>query len=155
MNRVKKRETMKPTQKSRRGHGAFTLIELLLVMVILVTLATLVVPRFAGRAESTKKQAAAVDIKSNIRVALGMFETDCGRYPTTAEGLAALVNQPQNAPNWQGPYFENSIMPKDPWGNPYIYECPGQHNIKGYDLSSCGPDGQPGGGDDIDNWTQQ
>jgi general secretion pathway protein G len=147
---------LKSRRRGLRGAaGAFTLIELLLVMVILVTLATLVVPRFVGRAETTKKQAASVAIKSHISLALGMFETDCGRFPSTGEGLRALVEQPQGAANWQGPYFENGMMPKDPWGNPFVYEYPGQHNTKGYDLSSYGPDGQPGGGDDIDNWTQQ
>jgi general secretion pathway protein G len=144
---------MKPTRNTQRGRGAFTLIELLLVMVILATLAALVVPRFSGRAEKTKIQAAAIDI-AGIGQMLDTFEIDCGRYPTTAEGLRALVDQPQGVTSWEGPYSKNG-MPKDPWTHDYIYECPGQHNTKGYDLSSCGPDGQPGGGDDIDNWTQR
>jgi general secretion pathway protein G len=132
---------------------AFTLIELLLVLVILAVLASLVVPRFAGRGEKARITAAKADIAS-IGLLLNTFEIDCGRYPSTPEGLQALVEAPASAKNWQGPYFENGRMPIDPWGKPYVYRCPGQHNANGYDLSSCGPDMQEGGGDDIDNWTQ-
>jgi general secretion pathway protein G len=132
---------------------AFTLIELLLVMVILATLAVLVVPKFTGRVEQSKIIGARTDI-SNLGVVLGSFEIDCGRYPTTQEGLQALLQQPSNAPDWHGPYVERG-MPKDPWGNPYVYRCPGQHNTNGYDLYSCGPDGQEGGADDIDNWSER
>lgn len=143
----------------RLGHGnlfsgrGFTLIELLLVVVILAILASVVVPRFAKRSEQARNAAARTDI-SNLRVAFGAFEVDCGRYPTAAEGMQALVEQPANASGWQGPYLEKKGLPKDPWGNPYVYQCPGQHNTDGYDLHSVGPDGQDGGGDDIDNWTE-
>ena len=132
--------------------NAFTLIELLLVMVILGVLAALVVPKFAGRGEQAKHTAAKADIAS-IGLLLDAFEIDCGRYPSTQEGLQALVEAPANVKNWQGPYLKNGF-PKDPWGSPYIYRCAGQHNATGYDLSSCGPDGAEGGGDDVDNWTQ-
>jgi general secretion pathway protein G len=145
---------MKTTRRSPQARSAFTLIELLLVMVILATLAALVIPRFSGRAEKTRITAAGIDI-SNLGGVLNTFEVDCGRYPTTAEGLRALVEQPTGVTNWQGPYLDKNAIPKDPWGNPYIYSCPGQHNSKGYDLYSYGPDGQEGGGDDIDNWTQR
>jgi general secretion pathway protein G len=134
----------------RRG---FTLIELLLVMMILATLAALVVPKFTGQAEKAKITAATTDI-ANIGVALNAFEVHCGRFPTTEEGLRALLEQPSNANGWQGPYLEKGL-PKDRWGNPYQYRFPGQHNVNGFDLYSFGPDGQDGGGDDIDNWTQK
>ena len=132
---------------------AFTLIELLLVLVILATLAALVVPTFTKRPEQAKVTAAVTDI-SNIELALDVFEVDCGRFPSTEEGLRALIEQPSNAIDWQGPYLKRG-MPKDRWGNPYLYRYPGQHNVSSYDLYSCGPDGQEGGADDIDNWSER
>jgi general secretion pathway protein G len=137
-------------QAAARG---FTLIELLLVLVILAALAAIVVPKFTKRSEQAKITAATTDI-SNIGVALDAFEVDCSRYPTGEEGLRALIDQPTNANGWHGPYLKKG-MPKDPWGTPYVYRCPGQHNSSGYDLHSFGPDGQDGGGDDIDSWTEK
>jgi len=142
--------------RKRRGAltaQGFTLIELLLVLVILSVLAGIVVPRFAKRAEQAKITAANTDI-SNLGLTLGVFDVDCGRYPTTEEGLGALVQQPPNLNGWKGSYLERGV-PKDPWGNPYLYQCPGQHWPDSYDLHSFGPDGQDGGGDDIDNWSEK
>ena len=133
--------------------GGFTLIELLLVLVILTSLAALVVPRFTKRSEQAKTTAAIADI-SNIELTLDAFEVDNGRFPTTEEGLSALLEQPANADGWRGPYLKKG-MPKDPWGNIYLYRQPGQHNTNGYDLYSFGPDGQDGTGDELDNWTQK
>ena len=132
---------------------AFTLIELLLVLVILATLAALVVPKFTKRSEQAKTTGAATDI-ANIDVALDAFEIDSGRYPSNEEGIRALIEQPSGLSGWRGPYLKRGV-PKDPWGNPYTYRFPGQHNVNGYDLYSFGPDGQEGGGDDIDNWSQR
>ena len=135
----------------RRG---FTLIELLLVMVILAVLAALVVPRFAGRSEDARKKAALTQIKSLFSTALDTYEADNGTYPSTAQGLEALRTQPTAAPQpkeWKGPYLKGDV-PKDPWGNEYIYRSPGQKNVSGYDLLSAGPDGREGGEDDITNW---
>jgi general secretion pathway protein G len=133
------------------ARGGFTLIELLLVLVILGTLAAVVVPKFARRSEQARVTAARTDI-SNLGVALDSYEIDNGRYPTTQQGLDALVNQPSGADDWNGAYIQRGV-PNDPWGNPYVYRCPGQHNTDGYDLYSYGPDGQAGTDDDIDNWT--
>ena len=83
-----------------------------------------------------------------------MFETDNGRYPSSDEGLAALLAAPGNTQNWHGPYMEKDI-PSDPWNHPYIYVCPGKHNPSGYDLYSVGPDGREGNEDDITNWQQK
>jgi len=81
--------------------------------------------------------------------ALDQFQIDCGRYPTDAEGLAALVKRPADTTGWQGPYVKTLVS--DPWGRPYHYRSPGQHN-NDFDLFSTGPDGREGGGDDITNW---
>lgn len=139
-----------PRRPVRRG---FTLIELLLVLVILSVLAVVVVPKFTGRSKEAKITAAETDI-TNLGVALNMFEVDCTRYPTTEEGLEALMAPPADLPDWKGPYLERGV-PIDPWRNPYIYRYPGQHNVNGYDIYSFGPDGQEGNGDDIDNWSQR
>ena len=136
--------------RSRQKLG-FTLIELLLVLVILGTLAAIVVPKFTRRSEQARLTAARTDI-ANLEVALDTFEVDVGRYPTTEEGLQALVEAPPEVTGWKGPYIKRGV-PRDPWGNPYHYQCPGDHNTNGYDLFSCGPDGKEGGGDDIDNWS--
>ena len=135
----------------RSAVTGFTLIELLLVLVILTALAAVIVPRFAKRGEQAKLTAARTDI-SNLGVALSLFEVDAGRYPTGDEGLKALVQDPGELKGWNGAYIERGI-PNDPWGNPYVYSCPGQNNTNGYDLHSFGPDGQDGTADDIDNWS--
>ena len=139
----------------KRAARAFTLIELLLVMVILAVLAALVVPRFAGRSEDAKKKAALTQVKSLFGTALDTYEADNGSYPTTAQGLAALSAPPTTAPqpkNWQGPYVKGEI-PMDPWGKAYVYRAPGAKNTTSYDLSSAGPDGTEGTEDDITNWS--
>jgi general secretion pathway protein G len=129
----------------------FTLIELLLVLVILTALAAVVVPKFVGRGKQAQIVRAQTDI-ANLGTALGAFEVDNGRYPTSSEGLDALSHNPGNLPNWHGPYIERPVL-NDPWGNPYVYACPGTHNTDGYDLHSFGPSGQDGSEDNIDNWT--
>ena len=133
----------------RRG---FSLIELLLVLVILSMLSGLVIFNVAGRAEKAKKTGAKADI-SSIETELDAYNVDNGAYPTSDEGLQALITAPGSAKSWQGPYLKRGI-PKDPWGNPYEYRCPGQHNTTGFDLFSHGPNGQDAGGDEINNWAQ-
>ena len=131
----------------------FTLIELMLVVMIIATLAALVVPKFTGRADQAKTAAARVDIDTNIPTALDLYELDNGFYPSTEQGLAALRSAPSTAPipqKWNGPYLKRKSL--DPWGNPYHYQQPGTHNPAGYDLYSFGKDGAEGGTDDIVNW---
>ncbi|MBE0535374.1 MAG: type II secretion system major pseudopilin GspG [Phycisphaerae bacterium] len=135
----------------RRGAG-FTLIELLLVLVILAALAAIVTPKFARRSEQARVTSTGTQI-AQFEVALDAFEIDVGRYPTASEGLDALVRKPSNAQGWQQAYLKRDV-PRDPWGNAYIYRYPGQHNEDGYDLYSYGPDGKQGGGDDIVNWSE-
>jgi len=130
--------------------GAFTLIELLLVLVILAVLAAVVVPKFTNRSEQARTTAAQTDI-SVIEGAIDQFEVDNGRFPTNDEGIGALVQAPGNVQSWRGPYIKRGI-PTDPWGNPYVYRYPGTNNPSSYDLFSTGPDGREGN-DDITNWT--
>ena len=149
---------MKQPQSIRnqsRGHSAeaFTLIELLLVLVILGVLAAIVVPKFAGRTEQARNTAAKTQI-SNFETALDAFEVDNGYYPKGKNGLNDLVVQPKDAPNWHGPYMKQETIPLDPWQHAYIYDCPGKHNASTYDIMSMGPDGRVGGDDDITSWDQ-
>jgi len=121
--------------------------------VILTALAAVVVPKFTRRSEQARITAANTDI-SNLGLALDAFEIDVSRLPTTSEGLGALIEQPVNGVGWNGPYIKKGI-PEDPWGKPYVYQYPGQHNDRGYDLYSYGPNTQEGGDDDIVNWAQK
>ena len=119
---------------------------------ILGILAAIVVPKFSGRTEQARQTAAQSQI-ATFGTALDAFEVDTGYYPKGKNGLLDLVQQPRDAQNWKGPYMKNEI-PKDPWGNDYIYECPGKHNPSSYYVMSMGPDGKAGGDDDITNWQQ-
>ncbi|MBN1866101.1 type II secretion system major pseudopilin GspG [Candidatus Sumerlaeota bacterium] len=142
-----------PRERLLRGRSrirGFTLIEMLLVLLILATLAAIVVPKFAGRSEQARETAAKTQIGS-FSTALDAFEVDNGYYPQGDDGLQLLLEEPKNATNWRGPYLKQDI-PLDPWKGAYVYECPGKHNEKGYDVSSAGPDGKPGTDDDIGNW---
>jgi general secretion pathway protein G len=149
MTRMQVRMKMRMSRGARASR-AFTLIELLLVLVIIATLAAVVAPRLMGRSLEAKITGAKADI-ATIKGALETFETDCSRYPTSEEGLGALLQQPGGLQGWHGPYLDK--MPMDPWGHPYIYQCPGTHNTTSFDVSSLGPDGQPSN-DDITNWQQ-
>jgi general secretion pathway protein G len=134
--------------RASASHG-FTLVELLLVLVILGILAAIVVPKFSGRTEQAKEQAARTQI-STFQTALGTFEVDNGHYPRGRQGLQELIVRPRDAQNWRGPYLQTDRVPLDPWGNEYIYESPGRHNPDSYDLSSAG---SPGANKPIANWT--
>jgi len=153
-------QTNKASRARRLGPGAsspaaprgFTLIELLLVLMILGILAAIVVPKFSGRTEQARETAARAQI-STFGTALDAFEVDNGYYPKGKDGLQDLFVQPRDARNWRGPYLKTEV-PLDPWGSPYIYECPGKQNPSSYDLMSMGPDGREGGDDDITNWAE-
>jgi len=127
----------------------FTLVELMLVVIIIGVLAAMVVPRLAGRSEEARRGVAKADIELNIATALRLYELDNGSYPSTGEGLDALLAAPPSAKNWKGPYLEKK--PVDPWGNPYNYKSPGTHRVD-YDLSSSGKDGLAGSSGSVNNW---
>ena len=130
----------------RKDKKGFTLIELLVVMAILGLLAALVMPRLFPKLGKGKQSAAKAQIEL-LGQALDQFRIDVGRYPTTQEGLNALIVNP-GVDNWDGPYLKKGL-PTDPWNKPYLYQCPGSHGD--YDLISYGRDGQPGGdGEDKD-----
>ncbi len=138
----------------RRRKQGFTLIELLLVVVIIGILAAIVVPKLAGRSEEARFARAKGDL-ATFRNALSAYEIDNGKYPTTDQGLGALLLKPASAPepkNWKGPYIEGTDLPVDPWGSVYQYFNPGQRNPLGYDLYCLGPDGQDNTEDDSPNW---
>lgn len=143
---------MRINRKTRK-RGGFTLVELLLVMVILTTLAAIVVPKFTSRGKQARETAATTQI-SQLEVALDAFEVDNGYYPEGDDGLADLMTAPSDATNWRGPYMKKAVV-LDPWQNEYIYECPGKNNEDGYDLMSMGADGKVGGDDDITNWEEE
>lgn len=134
---------------NNRRHAAFTLVEMLLVLVILATLAAIVIPKMAGRSQQAKETAAKSQI-SSIEMALDAFEVDNGYFPKTGQ-LDALLNAPANSPSWKGPYLKKGV-PLDPWGSPYVYEYPGKHNPDSYDIMSAGTDGRANTDDDITNW---
>jgi general secretion pathway protein G len=141
---------------NRLLHRGFTLIELMVVIVILGILAMYIAPKIMGRPDEARQVKAKVDIAS-LETALKLYKLDSGIYPTTEQGLQALVTPPQTEPiprNWKkGGYLEKGKVPKDPWGNAFVYLCPG---TKGeYDIISYGADGVSGGADnnrDIHSW---
>lgn len=135
-------------RRKNTRRNAFTLVEMLLVLVILATLAAIVIPKMAGRSEQAKITAAKSQI-SSMELAIDSYEVDNGNFPKTGN-LDVLINAPAGATNWKGPYLKG--IPLDPWNNAYIYEYPGKHNPNGYDLMSQGPDGRAGTDDDLNNW---
>lgn len=149
--------TIQKTGTRRGGQAGFTLLELMVVIVILGLLAALVVPKLIGQSEKAKQTAAHVQIRS-LEQALQLFKLDNGFYPTTEQGLTALVTAPEVGripKNYRkGGYIDR--IPNDPWGSPYVYLSPGAHGD--YDISSYGADGMPGGegeNADINSWEAQ
>jgi general secretion pathway protein G len=134
-----------------RAVAGFTLVELLVVLAIIALLAGLVGPRVLNQLGGAKSKTALVQIR-DLEQGLEMFKLDVGRYPTTNEGLEALMEQPSGAAGWNGPYMKSEI-PLDPWKRPYEYRFPGQRGE--IDLFTHGADGTPGGegeNADIGNW---
>jgi general secretion pathway protein G len=132
----------------------FTLIELLLVLVILGTLAALVVPQLAGESKNAKITATRASMRS-VEQALERFEQHNDGFPTTEEGLVALLVAPDGRKNWGGPYLKS--VPRDAWGLDFQYRAPGEHadTQAFFDLWSLGPDGKQGTEDDINNWSAE
>jgi len=133
-------------RKQRHARGGFTLIELMIVVAILGLLAWVLVPRIMERPDEARRVRAQMDIKT-IESALKLYKIDNGTYPTTEQGLSALIKKPEQDPvpkNWrEGGYLEGTVI-KDPWGNPYEYFSPGSDGSD-YEIISYGYDGKQGG----------
>lgn len=130
----------------------FTLIELLVVLVILGLIASVIGPRVVGYLAGAKSDTAKLQIEE-LGGALELYKLETGRYPSTEDGLQALVQAPAGVTGWRGPYLKKKIVPKDPWGNPYHYAAPGKHGV--YDVYSYGADNRQGGEDedkDVVSW---
>ena len=145
---------MKKQKKFVRSY--FTLTELMVVIVILVLLASIAAPMVFKHISNARIAAAQTQIK-NLEAALDIYRTNVGRYPDSEEdgGLEALVSNTTENEKWQGPYLKPAAVPKDPWGNEYVYVCPGEHGE--FDLYSYGADGVEGGegeNADITNWVE-
>ena len=147
---IKERIGQRAGKRRERG---FTLVEILVVITIIGLIMALVGPRVLNYLSESKVKTAKIQIQS-FASALDLFYLDTGRYPSSAEGLAALVQPMGGAAAWNGPYLKGGNVPLDPWGKHYVYRSPGEHGI--YDVVSLGADGQEGGSGtaaDITNWT--
>ena len=133
---------MKRTHSPRTPQRGMTLIEILVVLVLIGIVLGIVGGNFIGRGEKAKADAAKIEI-GQIGQALDLYKLEIGRYPSSSEGLQALVTAPAGVANWNGPYWKKAQIPKDPWGNEYRYTSPGQKGA--YDIVSLGADGKEGG----------
>jgi general secretion pathway protein G len=147
MNRSKPR-----LQRRDRSQHGMTLIEILVVLTLIAIVMGIVGGNYLQRGEQAKSKAAKIEIEQ-IGQTLDLYKLEVGRYPTTQEGLQALITAPAGVANWNGPYWKKGTLPKDPWGNDYKYVSPGQHGA--YDIISLGADGKEGGegpNKDINSW---
>ena len=139
---------------ARQAEQGFTLVEMLVVITIIALVMSLVGPRVLNYLSEAKAKTAKIQVES-LASALDLYYLDNGRYPSTSEGLNALVQPSGDSGSWNGPYLKGNSVPNDPWGKPYSYRSPGQHGA--YDIVSYGADGQEGGtgaGTDITSWTK-
>ena len=141
-----------PRGTRRHNQWGFTLVEILVVVTIIGLIMALVGPRVLNYLSEAKVKTAKIQIQSFV-AALDLFYLDAGRFPSNAEGLAALVQPVGGVSTWNGPYLTGKNVPLDPWGKAYVYRSPGEHGL--YDIISLGSDGQEGGtgtAADISNW---
>ncbi len=127
---------------NRHGEQGFTLVEMLVVIAIIGLIMGLIGPRVLNYLSESKVKAAKIQMQS-FASALDLFNLDAGRYPSTSEGLEALVQRAPGVAAWSGPYLKGGTVPMDPWGHPYIYRAPGEHGA--FNIVSLGADGAEGG----------
>lgn len=139
--------------RKRRKQAGFSLIEILIVIALIAILATVTITNVGGIFEGRKGEVAEIFVKQTVKIGFQTYKLDVGNYPSSEEGIAALVKAPAGKEaRWKGPYLEE--LPKDPWANDYKYRFPGSKNVngaRGYDIWSLGPDGVESA-DDIGNW---
>jgi general secretion pathway protein G len=129
-------------QSMRDAQDGMTLIEILVVLVLIGIVLGIVGGNFIGKGEKAKADAAKIEM-GQISQTLDLYKLEVGRYPTTQEGLQALISAPAGVSNWNGPYWKRQSVPRDPWGNDYKYVAPGQSAA--YEIVSLGADGKEGG----------
>ena len=147
-----RQRTLATQASALREQRGMTLIEILVVLVLIGVVMGIVGGNFIGQGENAKRKAAKIEIEQ-IGQTLDLFKLEVGRYPSSQEGLQALISAPAGVNNWNGPYWKKATLPKDPWGNEYKYVAPGQHGA--YDIVSLGADGKEGGdgaNKDITSW---
>jgi general secretion pathway protein G len=150
-NKLPRNRRLRPARQAERG---FTLVEILVVITIIALIMSLVGPRVLNYLGEAKAKTAKIQIES-LSSALDLYFLDTGQYPSSSEGLNALVQPSGSRTSWNGPYLKGQVVPSDPWGRPYVYRFPGQHGP--YDIVSYGADGQEGGtgaASDVTSWTR-
>ena len=148
------RQLRRKFKRPAGGEAGFTLVEMLVVITIIGLIMGLVGPRVLNYLSESKIKAAKIQMQS-FSSALDLFNLDTGRYPSSGEGLGALIQSTGTIPAWNGPYLKGGVLPNDPWGKPYVYRSPGEHGA--YDILSYGSDGQEGGtgtAADIASWAR-
>ena len=140
--RISLEANKKRERRHQDGQAGFTLVEMLVVITIIGLIMGLVGPRVLNYLSESKVKAAKIQLQS-FSSALDLFYLDAGRFPSTSEGLTALVQRTPGIAAWNGPYLKGGTLPNDPWSHPYLYRSPGQHGP--YDIISYGADGQEGG----------
>ena len=141
------------SRSARNSRKAFTLLEIMIALAILALLVGLAVTNLDTIFGNAQGTTAKLFVTESIKLPLSSYRIAMGDFPSTSEGLQALISAPASkAENWHGPYFSDPKIPLDPWGEPYVYKYPGVHNPKGYDIYSKGPDKVDGTADDIGNW---
>ena len=139
------------TKRIRKSEAGMTLMELIVVMIVIGMLAAVAGPKIYDQMGKSKKNIARLQI-NEFESMLGIYSFDVGRFPTTYEGLHALIQNPTGINSWDGPYMKNKQeVPLDPWSRPYIYKSPGENGAD-YDICSAGADGVEGTSDDICSW---
>lgn len=142
-------------RRSAAARAGFSFLEIMLVVAIIGILVSVIGPRLVGGTAKAKKQATNAQM-AGLKTALGQYEMDAGQFPSTSEGLQALVTRPASFPENEWPakgYLASNAVPKDSWGTDFQYACPSEHGGD-FDLSSAGPDRQHGTADDLANWVE-